>query len=161
MRGRGGPEGLLYRARCSRGHAVTATGIGANSTSAVVKGGVFWVAEPVATSGHFQVAIYGWTSAGPSPFGKLIYGCGGELNFTGYCQRIVTADLDQAQRILDDTQQARVMNRADALMARDVPVIPLYQAPVWAATRRELRGFSPAPSILALFSDAEDWWYAE
>jgi peptide/nickel transport system substrate-binding protein len=112
----------------------------------------------VLPSGHFQVAIFSWTSQGPSPFGKQIYGCGAEINYTGYCQRIVTASLDQAERILDDVQQARVMNRADAQIARDVPVIPLYQIPVWAATRQELRGFSPAASVVGLLSDSENWW---
>ncbi len=58
---------------------------------------------------------------------KAIFGCGGDQNYTGYCQRLVTADLDQAERILDADQQARVLNRADAQLARDVPVIPLYQ----------------------------------
>lgn len=50
------------------------------------------------------------------------------------------------------------MNRADAQMARDVPVIPLYQAPVWAVTRTELRGFVPSASPLSLFQKAENWW---
>jgi peptide/nickel transport system substrate-binding protein len=123
-----------------------------------VPGGPFFT--QVVPSGRFQVAIFSWTSPGPAPFGKEVYGCGAELNFTGYCQRIVTADLDQAQRILDETQRARVMNRVDAQMARDVPVIPLYQIPVWASTRRELHGFAPSPSPLGLFADAENWWLA-
>ena len=91
--------------------------------------------DQLLSSGQFEMAIHGWTNPSPSPFfGKVIYGCGGELNWTGYCQRLVTKDLDQAERILDAKQRARVMNRADAQMAKDVPVIPLYAAPVWAVT---------------------------
>ena len=47
----------------------------------------------------------------------------------GYCQRLVTRDLDQAQRILDSTRQAQVLNKADAQLAKDVPVIPLFDNP--------------------------------
>jgi peptide/nickel transport system substrate-binding protein len=114
--------------------------------------------DQVLPSGRFQVAIFGWTSLGPAPFGKDTYGCGGPIDYSGYCQRLVTRDLDQAQRILDPHQQALVMNRADAQMAKDVPVIPLYQPPVWAASRRELRGFAPSPSVLNVFADAQNWW---
>ena len=39
------------------------------------------------------------------------------------------ADLDQADRILDADQQARVLNRADVQLARDVPAIPLFEQP--------------------------------
>ena len=54
-------------------------------------------------------------------------------NVTGYCQRLVTADLNQADRILDEEQRARVLNRADRRLAKDVPVIPLYQPPAIVA----------------------------
>ena len=49
-------------------------------------------------------------------------------NYTGYCQRLVTADLDQADRILDERRRARVLNRADRGLASDVPTIPLFQS---------------------------------
>jgi peptide/nickel transport system substrate-binding protein len=181
-------RGLLERAGCARGsdgiYTCAGERLSIRFSSPVVPGGlrprVLELVQPqlrqvgielipeftpgvpffaqVLPSGRFQVAIFSWASPGPSPFGKPVYGCGGELNFTGYCQRIVTADLDQAERILDDAQQARVMNRVDAQMARDVPVIPLYQIPVWAASSRALRGFSPSPSVLGLLGDVENWW---
>jgi hypothetical protein len=34
-------------------------------------------------------------------------------NYTGYCQRLVTAHLNQADRTLDERARARVLNRAD------------------------------------------------
>ena len=51
----------------------------------------------------------GWTTSSAAA---------GAYNFTGYCQRLVTRDLDQANRILDERQQARVLNRADRQMAQ-------------------------------------------
>jgi peptide/nickel transport system substrate-binding protein len=114
--------------------------------------------ERVLPNGEFEVAIMGWATTGPSYFGKVIYGCGGEQNWTGYCQRLVTADLDQAQRILDSDQQARVVNRVDAQLAKDVPVIPLYQRPEWAAVGTQLRGFKLYVTVANALSGAENWW---
>ena len=91
--------------------------------------------------GNFDVALFAWTSD-PSGTGRdEIFGCGGELNYTGYCQRLVTRDLDQANRILDASQQARVLNRADRQMAKDVPALPLFQIPLPAAFRTTIHNF--------------------
>ena len=67
----------------------------------------------------------------------------------------MTKDLDQADRILDAGEQARVMNRADAQMARDVPAIPLFQVPLPAAVRDTVKGFAQAFNPL---TDSENWW---
>ena len=80
-------------------------------------------------SGDFDLSLHG-LAFGPDPIGRDdIFGCEGASNLIGYCQRLVTRDLDQADRILDQNEQARVLNRADVQMAKDVPVIPLFQGP--------------------------------
>lgn len=109
-------------------------------------------------SGSFDVALFAW-NFGPDPTPKVIFGCGGVQNWMGYCQRLVTADLDQAQRILDARRQAVVLNRLDAQMAKDVPAIPLYEQPQWAAVRTTLHNF--APTAFDPLVNAEDWWLAE
>ena len=76
--------------------------------------------------GAFDVALFSWASA-PAASSAAFYGCGGLANYTGYCQRLVTAHLNQADRILDSGRRARVLNRADRGLASDVPTIPLYQ----------------------------------
>jgi ABC-type transport system substrate-binding protein len=93
---------------------------------------------------------------GDSIASKDIFGCGSAPNFTGYCQRLVTRDLDQVDRILDASQRARVLNRVDRQLAKDVPVIPLYQVPFVIAYRTTVRNIVPAPSNL--FWNAENWW---
>jgi len=111
--------------------------------------------DRILPSGDFDVALFGWNND-PDPTGtKLIFGCGGPYNYTGYCQRLVTEDLDQADRILDARQQARVLNRADAQMARDVPVLPLFQTPVPSAARDTVRDFAQSHNPL---TDSENWW---
>jgi peptide/nickel transport system substrate-binding protein len=110
-------------------------------------------------SGDFDVAL--WASiAGPEPASaKFLFGCGGFQNYTGYCQRLVTSDLDQAERILDADEQARVLNRADAQMAKDVPVIPLYQAPQSVALRSTVRNFGLTLNTTSNpLWNAENWW---
>ena len=85
----------------------------------------FWpgnvIFSQVLPAGRFEVAIMAWRNSGPSYLGKEVYGSGGEFNWTGYNQRLVTADLDQAQRILNGEQQARVVNRADRQLAQRRP----------------------------------------
>ncbi len=88
--------------------------------------------------------------------GAEAYGCGRAFNYTGYCQRLVTRDLDQSDRILDAGQRARVLNRADAQMAKDVPVIPLFQTPNVIAYRATIRNVAAA-SVHELWN-AENWW---
>jgi peptide/nickel transport system substrate-binding protein len=110
--------------------------------------------DTILPSGDFDVALFGFFNA-PNPTGNAIFGCGGLGNYTGYCQRLVTRDLDQADRILDARRQARVMNRADAQMARDMPVLPLFQIPLATAVRDTVRNFAQALNPL---TSSENWW---
>jgi peptide/nickel transport system substrate-binding protein len=105
-------------------------------------------------SGAFDAALFLFFDVDLS--GDDIYGCGGSRNYTGYCQRLVTRDLDQSERILDAERRALVLNRADAQMARDVPVIPLYAPSSVMAFRSAIRNV-PATPVHELWN-AEDWW---
>lgn len=107
---------------------------------------------------QFEAASFAWinqTGLGQ----KSVYGCGAGSNFTGYCQRLVTADLDQADRIFDDAQRGRVLNRVDRQLAKDVPSIPIYQIPYVLAYKNTLRNVVPSPD--SLFWNAESWWLAQ
>jgi peptide/nickel transport system substrate-binding protein len=103
----------------------------------------------------FDVALFSWTYV-PGGSWKDVYGCGAPQNFTGYCQRLATADLDQADRILDPGQRARVLNRVDRRLAQDVPTIPLYQLLATSAHRAHVRNYALIPSNPLW--DAENWW---
>ncbi len=82
----------------------------------------------------------------------------GGQNYTGYCQRLVTRDLDQAERILDERERARALNRADAQMAKDVPAIPLYQPSFTWSHRTSLRNVVLFPN--SPLAGTENWWLA-
>ena len=114
----------------------------------------------VLPSSDFDLALWGLDRQTPDSPAQMIvvYGCGERRNYGGYCQRILTRDLDQARRILDVTELARVLNRADAQLARDVPVIPLLQRPLVAAMSSSLRNVSLATRNGDPFANAENWW---
>ena len=108
--------------------------------------------------GDFDLALLGYVfGADPTGFDE-VFGCGGAFNVSGYCQRLVTRDLDQADRILDQNQRARVLNRADAQMARDVPSIPLFVGIVTGYVRSNIRNF--VTSLPQDYWKAENWWLA-
>jgi len=107
--------------------------------------------------GTFDAALYTWVFS-PGSTWSDVYGCGGASNFTHYCQRLVTADLNQAGRILDARQQARVLNRADKRMSNDVPALPLDQQVLTAAFQTDVRNYVPHPSVLNPLWNAENWW---
>ena len=69
------------------------------------------------------------------------YGCGGLENFAGYCQRLLTSQLNQSSLILDERRRAAALKRADKLLAEDVPVIPLFNLPAMAAVRTTVDRF--------------------
>jgi peptide/nickel transport system substrate-binding protein len=112
--------------------------------------------DQIVIPGKFDVALF-TNFYDPDVGGASdIYRCGGAENLTGYCQRLVTRDLTEADRILDPAQRARVLNRADRQMAKDVPVIPLWNEPAAASVRSTVHGVVPCfPSWIW---HAENWW---
>ena len=49
--------------------------------------------------------LFSWFYPSDSTGFKDLFGCGGFKNYTGYCQRLVTADLDQADRTSTPTSR--------------------------------------------------------
>jgi peptide/nickel transport system substrate-binding protein len=111
----------------------------------------------ILASGDFDVTLFAWFGPGAEDGGiDSLYGCGGDQNYTGYCQRLVTRDLDQSDRILDRDAWGRVLNRADAQLAKDVPVIPLFEVPSISAVRSTVHNY--VPSLTDPTWNAVNWW---
>jgi peptide/nickel transport system substrate-binding protein len=109
--------------------------------------------ETVLPSGNYDLALFAWEH-GPDSDPRPIWGCDGERNWMGYCNRQVTRNLVQARSIVDRRQWARVLDLADAQIARDVPALPLFQQAAFLAYKRELRGVAWRPYRF----NAEGWW---
>jgi peptide/nickel transport system substrate-binding protein len=116
----------------------------------------YTVGLPFLEPGDFDVALFAWFYDPDVGAPSDIYRCGGAENFGGYCQRLVTRDLDNADRILDPAQRARVLNHADRQMAKDVPVIPLWNEPAAVTVRSTVHGV--VPCFPSLIWKAENWW---
>jgi peptide/nickel transport system substrate-binding protein len=111
-------------------------------------------------SGDFDLLVFGW-GLGASTAGPLsILGCQQPQNFSGYCDRLVTRDLERATRILDDSRRVALLNRVDARLAKAVPTLPLYQHAGPIALRATVRGVVPN-GVGSFAWNAENWWLAE
>lgn len=110
----------------------------------------------VLPKGQFEVANFGWLFAPDAAAAASLYSCGGVDNWTGYCSRPVSRLLAQAARTLDPAVQARILNRADRLIAADAPVIPLLQLNPTTVARASVKGYVRLP--YNPFADAENWW---
>ncbi len=67
-------------------------------------------------------------------------------------------DAQQVDLIVDPQQRARVLNAADAKLARAVPALPVVQPVVRAAIRSTVRGVVPGGSQFNFSQNSEDWW---
>jgi peptide/nickel transport system substrate-binding protein len=106
--------------------------------------------------GEFDLALFSW-NLGASTVPSPIFECQAPNNFTGYCDRLVTRDLVQATRMIDDNRRVRQLTRIDARLAKGVPVIPLFQNKSLFAFRASIRGI--VPNGVGLFTwNAENWW---
>ncbi|HSG14303.1 MAG TPA: ABC transporter substrate-binding protein, partial [Gaiellaceae bacterium] len=110
----------------------------------------------IVPSGRFDLAEFAWFGPSDGQNALGLFGCGAPNNYTGYCQRRVTADLERAKRILDADEWAEALNRADAQLARDVPVIPFYWGVGVTAHRATLHGVPYHP--INILWNVENWW---
>jgi peptide/nickel transport system substrate-binding protein len=113
--------------------------------------------EQLLPSGNFDVALFLWQNKSAPEEVNSLYRCGAESNFSGYCSRLYTSDINQLDRIVDPVRRAAVANRADRRMAGDVPILPLYQRPFTFGVRKPIQGFVPN-GFGSILWNAENWW---
>jgi peptide/nickel transport system substrate-binding protein len=109
--------------------------------------------------GNFDAALFSWTrpaGGNVTPEAR----CFNVQNWAGYCSRLTMRDVQQTDRILDPVLRARVLNDVDEKLARDVPVLPLFQGLERVAVRDTVRGFVAGGSALNSSENSEDWWLA-
>jgi len=108
-------------------------------------------------SGGFDVTEFrDFTTGDPGDFSDT-YRCFGESNFTGYCSHTVDALLKAASGELAPLKRARLFQKADAVMATQVPVIPMYQVPIVLIHRADLLGMRANPASSGPVWNIEDW----
>jgi peptide/nickel transport system substrate-binding protein len=79
------------------------------------------------------------------------------VSLGGYCNQAVDGLLDAAARILDTEQRDRLWNEADAVIARDVPTVPLYQQQTVLAWHVRIDGPANNPTAWGPLWNVGQW----
>ncbi len=97
-------------------------------------------------SGNYDMILFAWVGSPDVSGWDDIYGCRndtaneGQDNNQGYCNATVTRDLQQSNHVANDVAQAKLINGAITQMAKDVPIIPLFQKPTYLIARKQVQG---------------------
>jgi len=79
------------------------------------------------------------------------------LNNTKYCNKEVTKLLEETDTTVDPAERAKIWNEADALIAKDVPTVPLYQKPTYFAWNEKIVGPKDNPTQIGPFWNIGEW----
>jgi peptide/nickel transport system substrate-binding protein len=107
----------------------------------------------------YDIAEYAWVGS-PDPSGfDAIWGCGGDSNYTSYCNRKVTALFNAGDQELDPTKRFQDYSNADKLMANDIPAVPLYSQPSIFVYKKGITGMTNAnnPTNVGPTWNIETW----
>jgi peptide/nickel transport system substrate-binding protein len=103
-------------------------------------------------NGDFDIILYAWIGNPDISGLDSIYGCRNDAtneaqqNNTGHCNKAADKLLKKANTIFDTTQQAKVTNQAFALIAKDLPTIPLFQKPTYLIYKSKFKGLKENPT---------------
>jgi len=123
---------------------------------------------PAVSAGKYDIALFAWVGTG-DPAGQVdIYGCGdpktadnpkglGGSNWKNYCNATVTKLLKLSDRELNPLKRQAEVNRADSILATDLPTIPLVQKPTYFVFKTKLRGLTDNPSLQGPTWNQERW----
>lgn len=108
-------------------------------------------------SGNYDLASFGWTTSFDPGAYVPMWSCGGESNFLGYCNQRATRLMEQAGATLNPAKRSKLFARADALMAVDVPTIPMYSRPVPLVYKSAIVGMRNNPAAPGFTWNVQDW----
>jgi peptide/nickel transport system substrate-binding protein len=112
-------------------------------------------------AGNWDMAEYAWVTTpdlGATSVSWL--GCKKKSNNMTYCNKKVTKLLDKSDVTLNSKTRASLFNQANALMANDLPAIPLYAVPVVYVHKNSVKGMgAPNPSAIGPTWNAQGWKY--
>ena len=81
----------------------------------------------------------------------------GGSNWKGYCNPKVTNALKASDAALNPKARIKLVNAADAQLAKDVPTIPLYQKPTYFVFKTSLKGLVDNPTLQGPTWNTESW----
>jgi peptide/nickel transport system substrate-binding protein len=106
----------------------------------------------------WDIIMYTWNQ---DPASKItandLYACGGELNYGNYCNRRVTSLVNRTAVTLDEAERVKLLNQAEALMAKDIPSIPMFVRPVFAISSTKMKGMTAPTTLEGSTWNANAW----
>jgi peptide/nickel transport system substrate-binding protein len=112
----------------------------------------------VLPSGDWDIFMFTWLG-GPtsSSTSFTTYGCGGDQNYMNYCNKKASALLSKAQYTPDPKARADLLNKAEVIMAADVPSIPMYVRPGFLISNKKVTGPILNPTQQGSTWNVETW----
>jgi ABC-type transport system substrate-binding protein len=108
----------------------------------------------------FDLALFAWAQTGDPSDWDTVYECGGSANYPQYCNVAVDNAFAAVDTETDTTQRIADANQADALLAQDVPVLPLWSRPDFLDYSTKVRGLVDNPNFDGPLWNAQDIWLA-
>lgn len=114
--------------------------------------------------GNFQVGEWAWLAT-PDPSQTILFSQDqiptednpSGQNYYRYESQEVTDLLERSDRTLDEAQRADLFRQAQELMAKDLPILPMYQRPEYYAFSESLQGPEVNPSLASPFWNLGTW----
>jgi len=106
---------------------------------------------------NYDLALFAWVGT-PDPAGSVeIWKCNGAQNYMEYCNKKVSRLLEASDVQLNVKKRFALFNQADALMANDIPTIPLYQKPTYFVYKAGIKGMKDNATNQGPTWNAEKW----
>ncbi len=118
------------------------------------------------TAPHGQFHLGEWSElTGVEPLPKLIFGCEeiprkpswAGKNRMGWCNKDAERVMTAADTAVDPVERAKLVHEANAIIASEVPVLPLFQSPDVVAWRSRVQGLKLNPSANHTWN-MDEWW---
>src|SRR3954464_8441148 len=106
---------------------------------------------------NFDLAMFTYVLAVDPHYNVSIFSCGSPGNYGEYCNRNVTKLLTQSDQELNDAKRVKLINKADTIMANDVPQIPLFQRATYFVYKSNVKGMVDNASSQGPSWNAESW----
>jgi peptide/nickel transport system substrate-binding protein len=89
---------------------------------------------------------------------KDLYACGGDQNYGLYCNRKLTAILNQVPTTLEESARNKLLNEAESkYIATDIPSIPMYARPAFIIFNKSIKGPVLNPTLEGSTWNVNSW----
>lgn len=112
----------------------------------------------VLPSRDWDLIMFTWLSGPTHSYSAGdLYECGGGQNDLQYCNRTYTKLISQAKFTVDAAKRTALSQKAEAVMAKDVPTIPLYSQPGFLLHFKNIKNTQLNPTQEGTTWNAEAW----